>query len=143
MKGRSILITFFVFCILLFCTNCKTKANNGNVLIDPYNTPDEVVRAYIDAILADECVLAESLVVPDRREASRHRILQECENLEAPFLLSANIEDVLIEEWNGVTIVTLFGDFYSDLGPQVQRRAYNSEIVFSTEEVNGKWYVKP
>lgn len=84
-----------------------------------------------------------SLVVPDRRDIGRHRVLQECANAEAPFLVSASIEDILIEEWDGVTIVTLFGDFYTDLGPQIHRQAYNGEIVFSTEEVDGKWYVKP
>ena len=67
MQGRSILFTFFVLCILLFCTNCKTEETNGNFLSDPYNTPDEVVRAYVDAILADDCEKAELLVVPDRR----------------------------------------------------------------------------
>lgn len=143
MQGRSFLIAFFVFFALLFCTSCENKENHGSRLSVPYSSADEVVRAYVDAILADDCVIAEALVVPDRRETGRHRILQECANTEAPFLLSANIEDILIEEWEGVTIVTLFGDFYTDLGPQIQRQAYNGEIVFSTEEVDGKWYVKP
>jgi len=80
-------------------------------------------------------------VVPDRRDTGRRRILQDCANEEATFLVSASIEDILIEEWDGVTTVTLFGDFYTDLGPQIRRQAYHGEIVFSTEELDGKWYV--
>lgn len=102
-----------------------------------------MVRAYIDAILADDCETAESLVSPNRRESGHQRILQECANESAPFLISANIEDILIEKWDGVTTVTLFGDFYTDLGPQSRRRAYNDQIIFSTEEVDGMWFVKP
>ncbi len=109
----------------------------------PYSKMDEVVRAYVDAILANDCERAESLVVPDRRDTGRHRILQECANEEAPFLVSASVEDIMIEEWDGFTSVTLFGDFYTDLGAKVRRHAYNGEIVFSTEEVDGKWYVRP
>jgi len=143
MLGRIGLFYLCVLCIPLLCTSCETGENHGSYQSGPHNKPDEVVRAYVDAILTDDCKRAESLVVPDRRDTGRQRVLQECANAEAPFLVSAIIEDILIEEWDGVTIVTLFGDFYTDLGPQIHRQAYNGEIVFSTEEVDGKWYVKP
>ena len=143
MLGRIGLFKLCVLCIPLLCTSCKTGGNHGSHQSGPHSKPDEVVRAYVNAILTDDCDRAESLVVPDRRDTGRHRVLQECANAETPFLVSASIEDILIEEWDGVTIVTLFGDFYTDLGPQINRQAYNGEIVFSTEEVDGKWYVKP
>ena len=143
MQGRIVRFYLYALCIPLLCASCEVGENHGNLQGGPYSKPDEVVRAYVDAILANDCERAESLVVPDRRDTGRHRILQECANEEAPFLVSASIEDILIEEWDGVTTVTLSGDFYTDLGPQIRRKAYHGEIVFSAEELDGKWYVKP
>ena len=143
MQGRIAFFYLYAVCIPLLCTCCVTGGNHGSLQSVPYSKPDEVVRAFVDAILADDCERAESFVVPDRRDSGRRRILQECANEEAPFLVSASIEDIMIEEWDGFTSVTLYGDFYTDLGPKVRRHAYNGEIVFSTEEVDGKWYVRP
>jgi hypothetical protein len=130
-------------CFSLLWTGCVAQESQEFSRVGPHSEPEEVVRAYIEAILADDCQTAESLVAPSRRESVRHRILQECANDMAPFLISADIEDIMIEQWDSVTIVTLFGDFYTDLGQQSRRRAYNDQVVYSAEEVDGKWFVKP
>ena len=118
--------------------NIEGSINRGS-----HSKPEEVVRAYVDAIVADDCKTAEALVSPERRDRGHQRIFQECANESSPYLISADIQDILIEKWDDVTTVTLFGDFYTDLGPRSRHPAYNDQIMFSTEEVNGKWYVKP
>lgn len=133
----------YVLCLVLLWTRCAPLYSQGYIIGGPHSKPEEVVRAYVEAILADDCETAEALVSPGRRDPSRQRIFQECANASAPFLISANIEDLLIEKWDGVTTVTLFGDFYTDLGPQSRHPAYNDQIMYSTEEVDGKWFVKP
>ena len=122
---------------------CAPLNIEGNLFGGPHSKPEEVVRAYVDAIVADDCKTAEALVSPKRRDRGHQRIYQECANESAPYLISADIQDILIEKWDGVTTVTLFGDFYTNLGPRSRHPAYNDQIMFSTEEVNGRWYVKP
>ena len=70
-------------------------------------------------------------------------IVNEIENIRSLTGMPSNIKDMLIEKWDGVTTVTLFGDFYTDLGPRSRHPAYNDQIMFSAEEVDGIWYVKP
>jgi hypothetical protein len=134
---------FYVLCWAILWTGCMLLDFEGNLNRAPHNEPEEVVRAYVEAIIADDCKTAEALVSPERRDPGHHRIFQECANESAPFLISANIKDMLIEKWDGVTTVTLFGDFYTDLGPRSRHPAYNDQIMFSAEEVDGIWYVKP
>ena len=136
-------VFIYVLCLTLLWTGCVSTGSLEYYQGGAHSKPEEVVRAYIEAIIADDCETAESLVAPARREPGHHRILQECTNAASPFLVSANIDDILIEKWDGVTTVTLIGDFYTDLGPQSRRRAYNDQIVYSAEEVEGKWFVKP
>jgi len=101
------------------------------------------VRAYVEAILADDCRLAELLVSPERRERARNKIEQECTNEEAPYLVSADIEDIMIKECSGITTVTLIADFYTSLGPKITHPAYNDQLMYATEPINGTGYVKP
>jgi hypothetical protein len=143
MPKKLFSIILYLPCVLLLLCGCTALGSQRSFHVRSHSKPEEVVRAYIEAILADDCVAATSLVAPERRETGNHRILQECANKEAPFLVSAEIKDVMIEEWDGVTIVTLFGDFYTDLGPQSRYRVYNDQIVYSTEEIDGQWFVKP
>ena len=104
--------------------------------------PEAVVRAYVDAILADDCEKAESLIAPDRRIEKSRRIQQECTN-DFAYLVSASIDDVLVRDIDtNYKKVTLLGEFIRYVGSAGGQRNYD-KIDYTIENLEGKWYVIP
>ena len=101
--------------------------------------PEAVVRAYVDAILADDCEKAESLIAPDRRIEKSRRIQEECTN-DFAYLVSASIDAVVVRDFDvNNKIVTLLGEFdYYINGKEDQEY----DRIYHVENVEGKWYIK-
>jgi hypothetical protein len=134
------IILLLLICLTVLAQSCSS----GNVLSegdthsevdsfsDPHSSPESVVRAFVEAVIAGDCDQAESYARPVMLWLPREMCVSQ-------YYVSANIDDVIVKEdtlYNR-QMVTLLGDFELRYGVEADR------LTIYAEQIEGKWYACP
>ena len=132
------------FLLLLCLTVLAQSCSSGNVLSegdtlsevdtvsDPHSSPEAVVQAFVEAVIAGDCDQAVSYARPIMVWLPREMCVRQ-------YYVSANIDDVIVKEdtiYNRQK-VTLLGDFELRYGVETDR------LTIYAEQIEGKWFACP
>jgi hypothetical protein len=108
------------------------------------DSPENVARAYLDAVVSGDCDTAVSLVAPDERARQETTVESQCQ----VWTITAEVNDVFVRESRGfltgepVWYVSFFGRFEYDY-----HNGWPVKIVdewgISVEEAGGEYYARP
>ena len=137
MKRKSFIL---LICLTLLFQSCSSgnfvseddtmsEVKTGS---DPHSSPEAVVRAFVEAIIAGECDQAVSYAQPVMVWLPREMCVGQ-------YYVSANIEDVIVKEDTlyDRQKVTLLGDFELRYGVETDR------VTMYAEQIDGKWFACP
>ena len=137
MKRKSFIL---LVCLTLLFQSCSSgnfvseddtmsEVKTGS---DPHSSPEAVVRAFVEAIIAGECDQAVSYAQPVMVWLPREMCVGQ-------YYVSANIEDVIVKEDTlyDRQKVTLLGDFELRYGVETDR------VTMYAEQIDGKWFACP
>ena len=129
-----------LICLTLLFQSCSSgdvvseneTLNEVDTLSDPHRSPEAIVQAFVEAIIAGECDQAVSYAQPIMFWLPREMCVGQ-------YYVSANIEDVIVKEDTlyDRQKVTLLGDFELRYGVETDR------VTMYAEQIDGMWFACP
>lgn len=131
---KHILTCLLVIMITLFTVRCSGS------------NPESVARAYLNALLANDCNKAGTYVAPDIRTSSTNDYTRFCGTDAYNEIVSMRIDETVIRDWNplfgsGGKKVTFIGEITISYPHSDSERQYETWSVY-LEQLNDGWYVK-
>ena len=98
-------------------------------------SPENVARAWMDAIVSGDCATAQELIVPGTRDFVA---LNRCSSTNPAHPKSARIDSVVIRDFSNHSTVELVGEFPADMSSPNNWDHWKVIV----EKIDGKWFVR-
>ena len=134
------IILLLLVCLTVLAQSCSSDNvlsegdthSEVDTYSDPHSSPEAVVQAFVEAVIAGDCDQAVSYARPIMLWLPHEMCV-------GKYYVSANIDDVIVKEntiYNRQK-VTLLGDFELRYGVETDR------LTIYAEQIEGKWFACP